>query len=114
MKLPDFAKRVSTTVDTSAHDFSSVTNETYAHVKDVYCYWFAWYLKTGQTLPTEEQFPDFLLRYGFGKVFRTPPPQRFRNSANLFRNAIAQAQTTEQAAQNAAIAAACTAPTPGS
>jgi hypothetical protein len=110
VELGTFADEVGRNVDESARQVSDYLGETYERAKSVFCYWFGWYVETGRTVPTQEEFPGLLLRYGFGLVLRSPPSKQFRDSIELFRDSIVRAQNEEEAAGNAATAAACSLP----
>ena len=110
LELPTVADDLGRNVDTAASDFSATVDIAYDESKRVFCSWFGWYVETGQTVPTREDFPALLLRYGFGRVLTGPPSQQFRDAVELFRDSIARAQTEEEQVRNSAVAAACSAP----
>lgn len=85
VELPTVADDLGRNVQTAANDFSDDVGLGYAETKNVFCTWFAWYVETRQTVPTQEDFPALLLRYGFRRVLNGPPSQRFRDAAELFR-----------------------------
>jgi hypothetical protein len=110
VELGSFADGVGRDVDQSVTDVSTDIGDTYQQVKDVFCYWFGWYIDTGRAVPSSEEFPGLLLRYGFNKAVPSPPTQRARNAIELFRKSIDSAQSEDEATQNAAVAAACSIP----
>jgi hypothetical protein len=110
VELPSVADDLGRNVDTAATDFSSDIEVAYDETKAIFCTWFSWYVETGQPVPSSEEFPGLLLKYGFGRVLTGPPSQRFRDSVELFRNSIEQAQSETEQVANAAAASACALP----
>jgi hypothetical protein len=107
VELPRVADDLGSDVRSAAGDFSETTGISYEESKHVFCAWFGWYVETGHAVPSEDEFPGVLLRYGFGRVLRGPPSQQFRDSVELLRKSITRAQDGDEAAANAAAAAAC-------
>jgi hypothetical protein len=108
LEIPSVADDLGRTVDDAADTFSDEVAEFgYAETRRVFCQWYGWYLETGQTVPSESDFPALLLRYGFGRVFTTPPSLRLRGGIESFRQAIERGQTEVEDVRNASIAAAC-------
>jgi hypothetical protein len=106
-----FATSTAGDVDRSARDLGDAVDVVdYKQAKSVYCYWFGWYVETGESLPSQEEFPAFLLKYGFSRVLTGPPSKRLSDAAALFRNSIERAQNSSDAAANAATAAVCSLP----
>jgi hypothetical protein len=110
VQLPAFAAQLERDVDVSAAVVSRYLRLGYEHTRSVYCYWFGWYVETGNAVPSPEEFPALLLRYGFGVVAPDPPPQQVVGAIELLRGSIERAQSGEQAAMYAATAAACSLP----
>jgi hypothetical protein len=111
LELPTVADDLGRTVDDAATTFSNDTGLVAREVKGVFCHWYGWYLKTGTTVPSQEEFPGLLLEYGFGRVFTSPPSQRLLGAVESFRAAIERGQNELEDVRNASIAAACSAPT---
>lgn len=110
----DSAGAMATDVDRSARELSDYVDVVeYTQAKSVYCYWFGWYVETGQGVPDREEFPGFLLRYGFGRVLRNPPSKQFTDAVELFRGSIKRAQNSIEAVANGATAAVCSLPSRG-
>jgi hypothetical protein len=107
-ELPTAADEIGRSVDSSAASFSEQVAEfSYAETKRVFCHWYGWYLETGATVPSEQEFPEVLLRYGFNRVFTSPPSVRLRSGIESFRNAIERGQNLLDDLAYASIAAAC-------
>ncbi len=108
-KMPSAADDIGREVDQAAGDFSRARDLSYTGTRDIFCTWFAWYMETGRTLPSEEDFPDLLLGYIYGKV-PVPPSREAIDAANLLRDSIDRAQSADAQVRNAATAAACSIP----
>jgi hypothetical protein len=112
VSLPSRAEQIGTQADQSAGSLSTLLQEGYAETKGVFCTWFGFYVQTGETVPTEDEFIPLLLEYGFGRVLTAPPSVQLRSAIGSFQDAILAAQSEEEAERNAAIAAVCAAPNP--
>lgn len=94
----------------SARQMTVHTNLTGREAKSLYCYFFSWYVKHG-TLPTNQQeFEESLFSYIRGRVFRSTPAEKLSGIANLFREAIINAQSEGEAAARVAVATVCSLP----
>jgi hypothetical protein len=104
------ADQLAAQVDDSVSSLSSAFQTNYDQTKSVLCTWFGFYIDTGQPVPSQGEFEQLVLQNIFGRVFPAGPPQQIRNAIELFRGAIEQAQTEDQAGQFLAAAAVCSVP----
>jgi hypothetical protein len=107
-ELSTTADEIGRSVDDAATTFSDeLVAISYDEAKRVFCHWYGWYLQTGATVPSEDEFPGVLLQYGFGRVLTSPPSLRLRSGIESFRQAIQRGQNEVEDVAYASIAAAC-------
>lgn len=101
--------RIGVSTDFSVIEMDDSTYLTLQEVKNLYCFFFSWYLKHG-TYPEPQEFDEALYSYISGRVIPRTPHQRLEGAANLLREAIENAQSSGEAVRNTAIATVCTVP----
>jgi hypothetical protein len=112
----DYGRSVGRSVATLAEQVAEAYRESpeqaRAFTKEVLCEWFGWYVQDpNRVVPDSNEFASLLTSAGLKVTFHGgPPPQQVRESADLFRDAIVNAQSETQEVRNAAIAAACSIP----